>query len=195
MTGDGVAGRRVTGDDVAVRVSEATRADLDEAEQVMRRVLTEDLGGYRPEWHADLDDLAGAYVDPPRSALFVARDQGRLIGTAAVRPCVLRTPPNPAWLARRYSKPATSQLVRVWIDPTARRRGAARALVQRAARWALDEGGYRTVYLHTDTSAPGAEAFWRSMPTIEVHDSRPDPFHCVHFELDLEKLGPGSTPA
>jgi hypothetical protein len=49
-------------------------------------------------------------------------------------------------------------------------------------------GGDQTVYFHTDTSAPGAEGFWRAMPTIEVHDSRPDPYNCVHFVVDVDKL-------
>jgi hypothetical protein len=44
------------------------------------------------------------------------------------------------------------------------------------------------VYLHTDASVPGAEAFWRSLPTREVHDCRPDPFHTVHFEIDADAL-------
>ena len=42
------------------------------------------------------------------------------------------------------------------------------------------------MYLHTDASVPGAEAFWRSLPTREVYDGRPDPFHTVHFEIDVD---------
>lgn len=154
----------------------------------MRQVLERDLGGFQAQWHTDLDDLATAYLTQPGHALFVAHLDKRLVGTAAVKPCRLRTPPNPKWLVVRYNRPEVCQLVRVWIDAPARRRGVARGLVRQAARWATAEAGYETVYLHTDASAPGAEPFWRSMPTIEVYDSRPDPFHCVHFELDVEKL-------
>lgn len=173
---------------MALHVRPARPADLAAAEVVMRRVVERDLGGFNAEWHTDLDDLAAAYLTPPRHGLFVAHLGRTLVGTAAVKPCRLRTPPNPEWLAARYSRPEVCQLVRVWIDAPARRHGAARALVREAARWATGEAGYETVYLHTDASAPGAEPFWRSMPTIEVHDSRPDPFSCVHFELDVEKL-------
>lgn len=173
---------------MSLQVRLARRSDLDRAQAVMRRVLASDLGGFQPQWHTDLDDLAAAYLAPPRNALFVAEIDETLVGTAAVKPCLLRTPPNPGWLALRYNRPSVCQLVRVWIDASARRQGAARELVRQAARWATDDAGYETVYLHTDASAPGAEPFWRSMPTIEVHDSRPDPFHCVHFELDAEKL-------
>jgi GNAT superfamily N-acetyltransferase len=171
-----------------VHVRRAERADLVKAEAVMRRVLESDLGGYQSQWHADLDDLAAAYFSDPRHALFVAYIGGALVGTAAIRPCRLRTPPNPEWLASRYNHPSVCQLVRVWVDAPARRCGVARQLVRYSAGWATQEAGYRTVYLHTDASASGAEPFWRSLPTVEIHDARPDPYHCVHFELDVEKL-------
>jgi GNAT superfamily N-acetyltransferase len=115
------------------------------------------------------------------------------VGTAAVRRCRLQSPPNPAWLADRYADPSVCELRRVWVCAEARRQGVAGALVRAAARWATTEGGFRTVYFHTDTSAPGAEAFWRAMPTVEVYDARPDPYCCVHFVLDVDKvLAPGS---
>lgn len=179
---------------MTVVVAVADGRDAEQARRVMSRVLEEDLGGYREQWHGDVGDPVGAYVRADRSALFVARLEtrtgvtGPVVGTAAVRPCVLRSPPNPAWLSERYSDPAVCELRRVWVPAEARRRGVAAELVRAAARWATTTGGFETVYLHTDTSAPGAEAFWRAMPTIEIHDCRPDPYHCVHFVLDLGKL-------
>jgi GNAT superfamily N-acetyltransferase len=169
-------------------VALAEPPDLPDAERVMREVLATDLGGYRPQWHRDLDDLAAAYLRRPRSALLVARLSGQLLGTAAVRPCELASPPNPAWLAERYNQPDVCQLVRVWVSGRGRRQGLGRALVEHAVAWSTGPGGYRRVYLHTDAGVPGAEAFWRSLPTDEVHDSRPDPFNCVHFEIDTEAL-------
>jgi len=171
-----------------VVVTRASACDVVEAEALMREVLESDLGGYVPRWHADLDDLAAAYFGDPKRSLFVARVEGRLLGTAAVKPCSLRTPPNPDWLAERYNDPSVCQLVRVWISAAGRRQGIGRSLVRHATLWATKEAGYRTVYLHTDTSAPGAEPFWRSLPTVEVYDARPDPFNCVHFEIDVAKL-------
>ncbi len=169
-------------------VDKASARDLPEAEALMREVLESDLGGYVPTWHADLDDLATAYFGDPNRSLFVARVDGKLVGTAAVRPCSLRTPPNPQWLAERYNDPSVCELVRVWIGAAGRRQGVGRSLVRQAARWATAEAGYQTVYLHTNTSAPGAEPFWRALPTVEVYDARPDPFNCVHFEIDVDKL-------
>lgn len=173
---------------MSVVVSVAGEEDVAEARRVMARVLEDDLGGFRDRWHGDVADPAAAYLKAERAALFVARIDGAVMGTAAVRPCVLTSPPNPAWLAERYTDPSVCELRRVWVPAEARRRGVAVALVRAAARWATTTGGFRTVYLHTDTSAPGAEAFWRAMPTVEVHDCRPDPYHCVHFVLDVDKL-------
>jgi GNAT superfamily N-acetyltransferase len=169
-------------------VTLAEPSDLPDAERVMREVLESDLGGYRSQWHRDLDDLQAAYLSRARAALLVARLGGELLGTAAVRPCELASPPNPEWLAERYNQPDVCQLVRVWVSGRGRRHGLGRALVEQAVAWSTGPGGYRRVYLHTDAGVPGAEAFWRSLPAREVHDSRPDPFNCVHFELDTEAL-------
>ncbi len=179
---------------MGISVARAREEDAAEAGRLMRRVLAEDLGGYRRQWHGDVDDPAAAYVRADRSALFVARRTdpgpaaGSVVGTAAVWPCRLQSPPNPSWLVERYADPSVCELRRVWVAGEARRRGVAAALVRAAAGWATTAGGYRTVYFHTDTAAPGAEAFWRALPTVEVHDARPDPWNCVHFVLDVEKL-------
>lgn len=179
---------------VEVEIRQARTADLAGAVACMHEVLVRDMGGYQERWHQDIDDLAATYLHDERAALFVAvqvAEDGteEVLATTAIRPCVLASPPNPAWLAERYNQPDTCQLVRVWVRPSARRRGLARRLVAEATDWATDIGGYRTVYLHTDASVPGAEAFWRSMPTVEVLDCRPDPYHTVHFEIDVTRIG------
>ena len=63
--------------------------------------------------------------------------------------------------------------------------GVARALVERAARFAAAEGGYTTLALHTDPRSPGAERFWHSMPTKLIHDDRDGPSESLHFEMNL----------
>src|SRR4029077_19989709 len=54
-------------------------------EHILRVVRDELLLDYRPEWHWDLDDLQGVYVDRPRQALFVAVDDltGEIAGTTS----------------------------------------------------------------------------------------------------------------
>jgi GNAT superfamily N-acetyltransferase len=154
-------------------------------------VTREDLQSeYRPEWHWDIDDLQGVYVDHPRQALFVAVDDtnGTVVGTTSVVNVGPNSPPHPAWLAERYNALNVAQLLRVYIARTYRRSGIARKLVDRARSFVAEAGGYETIYLHTNASVPGAEAFWRAMPTTLVYDGRGNTHgfsEAVHFELDL----------
>lgn len=180
-------------------VREVTPADFAEARAVIVRVLDEDLKtGYRPEIHWDIDDMQGTYLDNCRQALFVAVDRasGQVIGTISVRTDGPKSPPHPHWLAERYATDTTCQLFRAYIAREHRRRGVARALVEAARRFIRDEGGYDTIYLHTNPSVPGAEPFWRSMPTREIFDSRREEgapgTNALHFELDML---PAEAPA
>lgn len=163
--------------------------DLEQARAVIVRVTENELGGLNPAYHWDLDDLTGTYLEHPRHALFVAVDDatGAVIGTTAVRAGGPKSPPHPAWLAARYDPERTAQLYRVYIAREDRRRGAARELVEAARRFVADEGGYDVIYLHTNAGVPGAEAFWRSMPTVETYDGRGKggQSEAVHFELAM----------
>ncbi|MEU2063291.1 GNAT family N-acetyltransferase [Streptomyces sp. NPDC013455] len=171
----------------------ATRQDLDDARSVMLDTVYRDFGtGYVPRWHADIVDPAGAYLVPARHTLLVAADAaGRIVGTGAVDARGPQCPPNPRWLAERYPSGETAQLRRVYVRPEHRRRGIARELVARLAEFAAEEGGYRSLYLHTDPAVPGAEPFWRSLGEV-VHDERADAGGgqgIVHFELPLRRAG------
>ncbi|MQS10450.1 GNAT family N-acetyltransferase, partial [Streptomyces alkaliphilus] len=101
-------------------------------------------------------------------------------------------PPNPAWLAERYPSGETAQLRRVYVRPEHRRRGLARRMVDELVAFAVAEGGYRSLYLHTDPTVPGAEAFWRSLGKVVCDErSAPDGGQGIlHVELPL--LHPGS---
>jgi hypothetical protein len=60
-------------------------------------------------------------------------------------------------------------------------------LVDELLAFADADGGYRSVYLHTDPAVPGAEAFWRSLGKV-VHDEREEPGGdngTVHFEIPI----------
>jgi ribosomal protein S18 acetylase RimI-like enzyme len=68
-----------------------------------------------------------------------------------------------------------------------RRRGLARRLVDELLAFAAADGGYRSVYLHTDPAVPGAEPFWRSIGKV-VHDERETTCgagNVVHFEIPM----------
>lgn len=167
----------------------ATLTDLDGARAVMLDTVHRDFGtGYVPRWHGDIVDPGGAYLGSRRHTLLVAVDgAGEVVGTGALDSRGPECPPNPRRLAERYPPGETAQLRRVYVRPEHRRRGIARELVQRLVEFAVADGGYRAVYLHTDQAVPGAEAFWRSLGTV-VHDERTDAEHpqsLVHFELPM----------
>ncbi|MBM7842618.1 GNAT family N-acetyltransferase [Herpetosiphon giganteus] len=168
---------------------EATTADLAGARQLMLHTFEHDFGiGYVAKWHADVDNLAGAYLANPRQVLFVAvvKATGEVVGTCAVRTSGPKAPYKPEWLVERYSTAETAQLVRVYVASDHRRAGLARRLVSLTRDWILNEGTYRTIYLHTNPAIAGAEHFWRSLPTSEIYDDRPDQgeFQNIHFEMD-----------
>lgn len=85
----------------------------------------------------------------------------------------------------RYDPARTAQLVRVYTLREWRGHGIARMLVERAARFVAGEPSYTTLALHTDPRSPGAERFWRSMPTTLIHDDRDGPSGSLHFEMAI----------
>jgi ribosomal protein S18 acetylase RimI-like enzyme len=170
-----------------------TSADLAGARAAVLHAAEHDLGyGYQSQWHWDLDRMVETYVDNPRQAMFVATDgTGAVVGTAAIRVGGPNVPPHPEELGRRYAdRQAVAQLLRVTTLPEHRRAGLARRLVAACQGFVRADGGYRVIYLHTNTWVPAAEPFWRSLPVIEVRDDRAeerDPrFATVHFELPLD---------
>jgi GNAT superfamily N-acetyltransferase len=173
---------------VRYTVRAATVADIPAMRALMVRVFEEDFGyGYRAEYHADVDDMQGVYLDHPRHALFVAVEDGTgvVLGTAGVRSGGLKPAFNHAWLVARYDPELTAQLVRVYVAREYRGAGVARALVERATRFAAEHGTYRVLALHADPRSPGAERFWRSLPTTLILDDRDGPSGSLHFEMEI----------
>nr|WP_260860231.1 GNAT family N-acetyltransferase [Streptomyces cupreus] len=145
--------------------------------------------GYVPRWHRDIIDPAAAYLASDRHTLLVAVDQhdSEVVATAALDSRGPAHPPNPRGVAERYPSGETAQVRRVYVRPGHRRRGIARRLVRGLVDFAVADGGYRAVYLHTDPAVEGAEAFWRSVGNV-VHDEREDPGGgqgIVHFEIPV----------
>ncbi|MDX3112463.1 GNAT family N-acetyltransferase [Streptomyces scabiei] len=179
--------------------------DLDGARAVMLDTVYRDFGsGYVPHWHGDIIDPSAAYLAPERHTLLVALDggngrrggnggrggkgrKGEVVATAALDSRGPVHPPNPRHVAERYPPGTTAQLRRVYVRREHRRRGLARRLVAELLAFAAADGGYRSVYLHTDPAVEGAEAFWRSLGTV-VHDEREEADGgqgIVHFDVPL----------
>ncbi len=87
----------------------------------MRRVLDEDLRGYHPRWHCDLDELAGSYLDRAGAGTVRRGARRDVRGDDRGQTGRCRHPPAPAWLSQRYSAQPTGQLARVWIVRELRR--------------------------------------------------------------------------
>jgi len=171
----------------AYTIRPASAADLPAAKALMRRTVEEDFGTpYDPAYHRDIDDLAGFYLAPPRHRLFVAIDagSGALIGTGGIRVGRLRG--GPEHLVRRYAGDDTAQLVRIYVGREHRRRGIARAIVQACLAFALDEGGYSIIALHTFPHSPGALPFWQSMATQVGYQERSQIPPEAFFEIEVE---------
>ncbi|MGW0821410.1 GNAT family N-acetyltransferase [Streptomyces sp. NPDC002845] len=169
----------------------ATPGDLDGARAVMLDTVYRDFGtGYVPRWHGDIIDLDGAYLAPDRHTLLVAVDgrDGAVVATAALDSRGPAHPPNPRQLAERYPSGETAQLRRVYVRPDHRRRGLARRLVAALLDFAAADGGYRSVYLHTDPAVPGAEDFWRSLGKVVCDEREAGGQGVVHFEVPVSTL-------
>ena len=162
--------------DEGLLIRELTAADVPVARRVMMRSVLEDFAdSYDPVMHADVDDLAGAYMRPDGAFMFVVVDTmtGDLLATGGVRTGAFqpeRVPPQLALLERRYRDGRTGQIVRVYVLKEHRRRGIARALVRAIIDRVRDDALYERLALHTYPHSPGALAFWTSMGFKEVLD-------------------------
>ena len=67
---------------------------------------------------------------------------------------------------------AEVQLISLWIDPRARGRGAARALIRAVAEWARDRGAKRVVLFVQEANAPG-RALYTSAGFLPTGDRAP----------------------
>lgn len=160
-------------------------ADVAGARELVTRVYTERFGPEVVErWHADIRAMEAQYLGNPRQAAFVALEDGRVVGFAAVR----HRCPSSGPLAGAYDPASTCELGRVTVEPAMRRRGIALQLVELARIWAA--GRYRVISLHTDHDNFEALALWRRLcREVLTHEGT------VYFELPLEHpIAPDAPP-
>ncbi|MEV6309404.1 GNAT family N-acetyltransferase [Streptomyces sp. NPDC051840] len=171
-------------------VRPATPDDVGGARRVMLDTFYRDFGyGYTPQWHGDVVDIEGTFLDNPRHLLLVAVHGGEVVATTGVRSGGPSHPPHPRLLAERYAGDTTAQLVRVYVQPGHRRRALARTLVETARDFVADTPGYESLYLHTNVDVEGTGPFWRGLAK-EIFDARTTGEHgqgvsTVHFEMPL----------
>lgn len=156
----------------------------------MVRILDEDYGyGFVPEFHQDIADLRGYYLDNPRHTLIVAEDHGtgRILAVVAVRAAGVPHNRRPQWLIDRYDPATSAEICRLSVLPECRRRGAGRAVVEAARLWIAHQGSYRVIQLHTNARPENAGPFWFSMPVTVIWDGRSLESWApmVHFEMEI----------
>jgi ribosomal protein S18 acetylase RimI-like enzyme len=105
--------------------------------------------------------LLEAQLRDPDTAIFVAGDAGAIYAFAIA--CVRRAPPI-------HPETCRAEITDLHVAPARRRRGAGRALVAAATRWASARGAER-VEVRVLPQNPEAQAFWRAQgydPHIDV---------------------------
>ena len=106
----------------------------------------------RAEAEGEARRLIEAQLRDPDTAIFVAGEPGRPDAFAIA--CVRRAPPI-------HPETCRAEITDLYVAPARRRRGAGRALVAVATRWARERGAER-VEVHVSPHNPLAKAFWRS---------------------------------
>lgn len=170
----------------AVVISEAAPRDLPGARALLLASFE-----YDPRWHADIDDLRGAYLENPRQVLLVAREMagGTIVGTAAIRD---RLPPAD-WVARTFRPGVSCELGRVAVDEGWRRRGLAIRLTEAARQRAVDLG-YEAIHLHTGAENAAARTLWSAVAT-EITHGRPPDADTIYYQLPLTLEARKRAPA
>lgn len=126
-----------------MEVRQTHASDWEALRRLRLRALADAPGAFASTLEAELafgDDVwrqrAG---DDPGSATFIASDDGADIGLARIF-----AEPDP---------PGRTHLVSMWVDPGHRRRGVARALIDRAVRWATERHADEVILWVADQNA------------------------------------------
>lgn len=122
---------------------------------------------YTPTWHVDLDSLLSAgtenwFSDEMRGRFLIVQGAGgRIVATGGFYG-LERKPSTMERLRDRYSDvEKVCQIVRVYVEQRARRKGLGSLIVE-ALESKARKVGYLATYLHADAKTPGALGFWRS---------------------------------
>jgi GNAT superfamily N-acetyltransferase len=130
------------------------------------------------DFEDELRRLPGEY-GPPRGALLLARRDEEAVGCVGVRPL----------------DPATCELKRLFVRPTARGGGVGRALTEAAVETAR-ELGYERMRLDTVPAMGSARALYRSLGFHEIESYRHNPIPGTSFmELALHSAKTPEPPA
>jgi ribosomal protein S18 acetylase RimI-like enzyme len=151
-------------------IRKATKADLDTIRELWA-AMEDEIGG--PEWVRETWEEERADVERRlrEAAIFLADDDGKTVG----------------YLGLDFRNPKVAEVQSVYVDPVARRRGVAAALLAEAASFSR-EHGFDHIHLDVLTSNHGALAVYERLGFV-VYQQR--------MSVSLDELGRrlGSEPA
>lgn len=120
--------------------------------------------------------VARRWTDPQRAAAWMAWRGAQTVGLVAG--------------VGDDADPDRSWLVSMWVEPSARRRGLARRLIQEVLRWSADRG-QAAVHLHVTSDNPAARALYLGAGFVVTGDSMPHPHQPGLVEHEMAFRVPG----
>lgn len=155
-----------------VLIRPATQQDALDAVRVVKAVYDEyDFTWDAEEYHADLYDLQGHYLDPGNS-FFVAEIERNVVGTAALDlyPAMPGEPGSLVEVGGRVRIGGTDcSMERLYVHPDARRLGIGRRLVE-ALIHSGKQSGCRAMEIWSDKRFTQAHCLYQSFGATVVGD-------------------------
>lgn len=145
-------------------IREAQPEDMPVAREIFREYAEEgDRGICLENFKQEVETLPGLYA-PPRGAILLAIDEGRVVGCVAVRPF----------------EEATVEMKRLFVRPSHRSKGVGRRLVEAVISLARERGN-RELALDTLDSMVEAQSLYRSLGFEPCEPFKEDAPKEIHF--------------
>ena len=167
-----------------VRITQATEQDFPSVRSLFLEYIEWLIPAVEVVWGITIEVTAADFVEqnmadiqkfmPPDGRLFLASDDGDVIGCACARTI----------------RPGLAEIKRVYVRPGRRGSGSGRALIQTIIA-DLRDAGYTTIRLDTGTFMTAAEKLYRSLGFTDIapYDESETPkdfrHHAIFLELSL----------
>ncbi len=161
-------------------IREARRDEFSEAGRITADAYREFVREGDDDWRRYLDRLADVEGRADRTTILVAVEDDRILGTATLELLDRVEPEDDPTL-----HPEEAHVRMVGVDPSARRRGIARALLDRCLELAR-ANGKTFVTLHTTERMTAAKAVYEAMGFQRLDDRVfPDGFVLLTYRIEL----------
>jgi ribosomal protein S18 acetylase RimI-like enzyme len=172
-----------------MEIREATPAEYDEAGRVTAEAYREHVRPGDDDWERYLLRIADVRARADQTMIMVAVEDGRVLGSLTLE---LDGRVRDGDLERRALDPGEAHIRMLGVDPTARSRGVARALMASSEARAR-EAGKTFVTLHTTQRMEAAQAMYERLGYDRLEDRvYPDGFVLLSYRKQLEVSGIGT---